>query len=332
MGNVAVIGGGSAGAPAAKLLRKKLGREHRVILIEKEERLVNNAVLPLYAVSRRGKRHLARDSALLGREGIELIPREALKIDPAAKKIFTSREEIGYDLLLIAAGAETDRSQPPGAVEAAIDLQSLDGAEKIRASLPHFQGGEVAIIVASTRIRCPAGPYEYALLLGDWFRRQERSRDVSITVYTPEQAPLIFFGKKTSEAVAGLLLDRNIAVHPGARIKEVDPRGKKIVLENESFPFDLLFHYAAAAPPQLIKESSLGNENGWLKVDQRSMALPNDDSVFAVGDVTEILTPSGELLPKLGAVAHLQSLAVAANLARLMKGEKTGGTYSGFAG
>lgn len=332
MGTVVIVGGGSAGALAARSLRKSLDPEHRVLLIEKEEILVNTAVLPLYAVGKKKRRHLSRNRSLLNRHGVELIAGQVLKIDPAGKKIYTDREEISYDLLLIAAGAELDRTHPPGMGGAGIDLQSFAGAEKIRAALPHFQGTEIAIVVVSTNVKYPGGPYEYALLLEDWFYRRERSRDISITVYTPEKAPLILFGGKTSEVTAGLLLKRNIRVHPDAHVRLVDPGRKMIFLDNDSFPFDLLLYYAAAAPPPFIRESGLAGEQGWVKVDRHTMALTEEDSIFAVGDVTEVRAPSGEPVPKMGAVAHLQSFVAAANIARLMKGEKPRSAYSGFAG
>lgn len=332
MGTVVVIGGGAAGASAAHSLRKSLGKEHRVILVEKEETLVNSPALPLYAVGWRKKENFIRDRALLCRNGLELIAGRIMKIDPALKVVHTENVDIRYDLLLIAAGAGFNRSQPPGMFEGGIESQSLDGADKIRTVLPHFESGEIAIVVTSTGIKCPAAPYEYALLLEDWFRRRERSRDISITLYTPEQAPLALFGQRISEKASGLLLDRKIRVHPGARIKRIDPGGNKIFLDHDSFTFDLLLYHAAPAPPDFIRESGLAGKSGWLDVDRQTMAFTSDDSIFAVGDVTEIQTPSGELLPKLGAVAHLQSIVAAANIAGLMKGQKMGRTYSGFAG
>ena len=245
-------------------------------------------------------------------------------------KSIPSTEETGYDLLLIAAGAVLDRTAPPGMAESGIDMQTPGGAEEICRALLRFKGGEIAIVVASTRIKCPAGPYEYALLIEDWFRRRERSRETGITIYTPERAPLILYGKRTSDTAAGLLLNRNIRVHPEARIRRVDPDAKKIILDRDSFPFDLLLYYAGVAPPTFVRQSGLDGDDGWVRADRHSMALPQEDSVFAVGDVTEVLTPSGPPLPKMGAVAHLQSVVAAANMACLMKGEKPGSAYSGF--
>ncbi len=332
MGTVVIIGGGSAGAPAARTLKKKLGPEHRVILVEKEEKLVNRAALPLYAVGKRNEGQFSRSRSLLNRRGVELIAGEVLKIDGSKKKIYTGREEMGYDLLLIAAGAEPDGAETPGMKEAGLDLQTFAGVKKLRDALPRFQGAEIAIVAASTRIKCPAGPYEYALLLEDWFYRRERKRDLSMTLYTPEQTPLSMFGKRVSDAAAGLLLKRNIRFHPLARAGRIDAGSKTIHLGDNSFPFDLLLYYAQTAPPPFIRESGLAGDAGWLKVNPRTMALPGEDSIFAVGDVTEIRTPSGELLPKMGVVAHLQSFVAAANMAALIKGEKPGGAYSGFAG
>ncbi len=332
MGTVVIIGGGSAGAPAARSLKKRLGAGHRVILVEKDERLVNRAALPFYAVGKRNEGQFTRSRSLLNRHGVELIAGEVVKIDRVKKKVRTAGEEMGYDLLLIAAGAEPEGIDLPEMEEQALDMQTFAGARKLRHVLPRFRGTEIAIVAASTRIKCPGSPYEYALLLEDWFCRRERRRDVSITLYTPEPAPLSMFGKKTSDAAAGLLLKRNIRFHPGYREGGIDVGSRTISAGNNRFPFDLLLYYAPTAPPPFIRESGLAGEAGWLQVDRHTMALPEDDSIFAAGDITEIRTPSGELLPKLGAVAHLQSFTAAANMAALMKGEQPDSAYSGFAG
>ncbi len=332
MGTVVIVGGGSAGAPAARTLKRRLGAGHRVILVEKEERLLNRAALPLYAVGKRDEGQFTRSRSLLNRHGVELIAGKVVKIDRGKKKVCTAGEEMEYDLLLIAAGAEPEGMDPPEIEGAGMDMQTFAGARKLRDVLPRFQGTEIAIVAASTRIKCPSSPYEYALLLEDWFYRRERRRDVSITLYTPERAPLDMFGKRASDAVAELLLKRNIRFHPGYREGGIDAGSRTITAGNNSFPFDLLLYYAPTAPPPFIRESGLAGGGGWLEVDHRTMALPADDSIFAAGDITEIRTPSGELVPKLGAVAHLQSLAAAANMAALMKGEQPGSAYSGFAG
>lgn len=332
MGTVVIVGGGSAGAPAARWLRKKIEPRHRVILVERRGVLLNRAALPLYAVGRRESGHFTRSRSLLERHGVELIAGPVTGIDPGRKVVRLGGEEGGYDLLLVAAGAELDRDRPPGMAQAGLDLQNLAAVKELRTRLPRLRDAEIAIVVASTAVRCPGGPYEYALLLEDWFSRQERRREIGITVYTPERAPLAVFGSRTSAAAADLLLERNIRLHPAVRIERIDPDGKMILTDRGGFPFDLLLYYAAAAPPAFIGESGLAGESGWMEVDRRTMALPGDDSIFAVGDVTAVRTPSGGLLPRLGAVAHLQSLVAAANMARLLKGERGNSAYSGFAG
>lgn len=327
-----IIGGGAAGVPAARWLGKKLPPGQKVILIEKEETVLNRAVLPLYAVGKRKKEHLLRSRSRLDGHGVELRAGRVHRIDTGAKIVYAGEDEIGYDLLLIAAGAGTDRSHPPGAAAAALDLQSLEGAEQLRTQLPHFEGADIAIVIPSTAIKCPAAPYEYAFLLESWFRRRGRSRDISITIYTPEKAALPLFGKRVSAAVAELLLQREIRLHPAASISEIDGAAKTIILGKDRFSFDLLLLYAPVLAPPFIAASGLGDEEGWVRVDPVTLALSGDDSIFAAGDTTRIYTPSGEPLPKLGAIAHLQSLVAAGNILRLIEGQRPGGGYSGFAG
>lgn len=68
MGTVAIIGGGKAGSLAAGMTRRLLGREHKVLLIEKQTLIYNRSQYPLLAAGFRysGKRQITRNTSYNG--------------------------------------------------------------------------------------------------------------------------------------------------------------------------------------------------------------------------------------------------------------------------
>lgn len=329
MGTVVIIGGGTAGAAAAGPMRRLLGREHQLILFEKEPIVYNRAAFPLLAVGRRNRDSLSRSIARLNNRGIHVIIDPVTRINPDPKTICTENREIRYDLAIIAAGAVLSNEGPPGLAEAGLNIHTLEGIAGIHARIQNFQGEEIAVITAAS-VKDPASPYECAFLLEDWFKRRGRGKDISISIFTPEPAPLTLYGQKVSDALMQLLLQRNIRVHSDSPVARVDPEKKTIQLSHRTFPFDLLLYAPRAEAPPLIRESGLADPEGWLAVDPRFLTA-KPEGIIGIGDVTRIISATGEELPKIACIARRQALVAAAGAVRMFKGEKINQTYKGQA-
>lgn len=330
MGTVVIVGGGTAGAAAAGLLRRLLGREHQCILLEKNPIVYNRAALTLLAVGRRNQGSMARSIARLNHRGIHVIIDEVIKIHPGTKTIYTENREVRYDLAIVAAGAALNNEGPPGLAAAGLNIHTLEGAAGICSRIQNFQGEEIAIITAGAPIKDPAAPYECAFLLEDWFKRRGRGKDVSISIFTNESAPLRQYGQKASDALMLLLLQRNIRVHLDSPVEQVDPDKQTFSLRHRTFPYDLLLYCPGVKAPPLIRESGLADAEGWLEVDPRFLAA-KPEGIIGIGDVTRVLLPDGEELPKITGIARRQAQVAAYNTAKMFKGEKLGLPYNGQA-
>ena len=90
MAQIVVLGGGFGGVVAATELRKKLGREHKVILIDKNrEHLFTPSLLWLILDERKPDK-IQKDLSVLDKKGIEYINADVLKIDTTTKTVITS--------------------------------------------------------------------------------------------------------------------------------------------------------------------------------------------------------------------------------------------------
>jgi len=94
----------------------------------------------------------------------------------------------------------------------------------------------------------------------------------------------------------------------------VDPVERKIYsLEGEAFYYDLLI----AVPPHhgadVIINSGIGDQEGYVPTDKGTMKVQGQERVYAIGDATNIP------VSKSGVVAHLQSVVVAHNIVAEMQ-------------
>ena len=316
---VAILGGGVGGLVAANRLRKLLSREHRIVLID---RSVWHSLALAYAAVMLGQKVAGRisgDLRRLNRKGIEFTAAEITGIDLSGKTISFDGQELAYDYLIVSLGAQYSTGEISG-LGSAYTYYTLEGAERLREEIANFTSGRIAIVVAGLPYKCPTAPYEGALLLDHYFRRQRLRADVEIRVFTPEPAPLPMVGHPISEAVTELLAGREIRFSPNARLRAVDPQGRKLLFaDGVDAPYDLLIAVPVHEVPSVVREAGLAEEGGWVKVDRETMATPFE-GVYAIGDVTQILLANGLPLPKAAVFAHGEAEVVARNIAAEIKG------------
>lgn len=312
MANIVVLGGGFGGVVAATELRKRLGKEHRIILIDRSrEHLFSPSLLWLILDERRPE-NIQRNLGVLNKKGIEYMNAEVKKIDTAGRKIITSSGETGYDYLVIALGAELAKDAFPGQKEG-INFYCLKGAEVLRDELKKFNGGKVAVVIAAMPFKCPAAPYEAALLIDAYLTKKGIRGKSEIAVYTPETLPMPTAGPEMGNAVKGMIEGRGISFNPQRKLVAIE--NKELTFDNgEKVKADLIPLVSPHISPSVVRESGLAGETGWIPVDGKSMKT-KVEGVYAIGDVAAIKLPSGMMLPKAGVFAHGQAEVVAHNIA-----------------
>src|SRR5262249_47354484 len=136
----------------------------------------------------------------------------------------------GYDALLLAPGAKL---RPAFKHAVTLDDRRLD--EELHGLIQDVDGGYVhkLAFLAPSPMPWPLPLYEIALMTAR--RAYDMNVEVSITLATPEAAPLALFGSQASEAVERLLLDNAIhtltsahADTPEAGVVEVHPGSRRL--------------------------------------------------------------------------------------------------------
>jgi len=323
---IVVLGGGVGGLVASNELRKRLGREHRIVLVDKERHHVFSPSFTWLMLGWRDPSRISRELGLLKNKGIDYVNAEVLEIEPENRLVKTTAGDFDGDFLIVALGAELNPRAIPGLSEAAHTPYSLEGAAALRDAIHGFGGGKVAVVISALPFKCPAAPYEAALLLEYAFRKKGIRRDVDLQFFTPESLPMPVAGAAVGAAVKQFLDERGIGFHPLHKLSAVDPRGKKIAFENGRVAeFDLLVAVPPHRSPEVVRKSGLANEAGWIPVGGRTMKTKYGN-VYALGDVASIPLPGRYRsdtplsLPKAGVFAHFQASAVAANIASEING------------
>jgi sulfide:quinone oxidoreductase len=326
---VLILGGGIGGLVAAKRLRRALPRPHRVVLVEREASFVFAPSLTWLMTGDRTMRSISRPLERLVPGGIELIRGEIERIDPERRRVTVSGTAHDGDHLVIALGAELAPEQVPGLAGAGCNVYTAAGAGQLRDALARFEGGRIVVLTATPAYKCPAAPYESALLLESHLRRRGLRGRTEIALYAAEAAPMATAGPEVAKGVRQMIESKGIAYHPEHQVVAADGAARALRFANgATADFDLLAFVPPHRAPRVVRESGLAPEGGWMVTDRRTLRT-SQHRVHAIGDVTSIPLASGRPLPKAGVFAHRQAEVVAHNITREILGRGRLHTFDG---
>jgi sulfide:quinone oxidoreductase len=193
--------------------------------------------------------------------------------------------EIEYDTLLVACGAV-----PTPAIPGALTFRGPADIEKIEHLLEEIEGGGVH----SVAFAIPWGAvwslpaYELALLTAAHLQARG-TRNVELTLVTPEEEPLQLFGSPASEAVRELLAKRGVSIRAGAYAAEFT-EGKLRLIPEGSVPAErvVALPRLRGAPIDGLPQTL----HGFIPVDAHCRVHGVED-VFAAGDITSFTVKQG---------------------------------------
>lgn len=329
MAEIVIVGGGVGGLVAAKRLRRSLSDGHQITVIDRASEHLFQPSLLWVADGTRSPDRLSRPLTRLNRRGVSLRVGAVHGLDLSARRVRLGDDEVPYDYLLLSPGAELRPETLPGLAQGGRNLYTLEGAAGLSADLSRFQGGKLVVLVAAMPFKCPAAPYEAAMLLEARLRAHGVRGRCEVAVYTPEPQPMPVAGPALGAAVREMLASRHIDYFPGRKPVAVELGNRTIRFETgDVAKYDLLAYVPPHAAPTFVVDAGLAPAGGWVKVDPSTLATPVE-RVWAVGDVTGIPLPNGKALPKAGVFAEGQADVVARNIAALVRGATPAAAFTG---
>ena len=326
-GRTLILGGGFGGIATGVELRRLLGPEHAVVLLDRKPAFTMGLRKLWEFVGLGTIADGSRRRSLLARHGIEFVEAEISSIDAAGRAAETSAGKLAGDHLVIALGAVSRPDLIPGLVEHGHDVWTFSGATAAAGALAGFDGGRIVVLVAGAPYPCPPAPYECAVHLDEHLRKRglrERT-DLAVTTLQPMLMPNA--GRAGSDWMAEQLAARGITSRLGAKVEYVES-GRAVFADGSDQPFDLLIAVPPHRAPDVVPRSGLAAEHGWIAVDPGTLATSHAGT-YAVGDVTLIPLANGLPFPKAGVMAELQGLCVARTIAAGLSGQGSPPPFDG---
>jgi sulfide:quinone oxidoreductase len=216
--NVLIAGGGVAGLEAALALRDLAGDRVAVTLLSPEDHFVYRPMSTATPFARgHAKTHRLDD--LAPQLGVSVVRDALMHVHVEEREVETcSGRRLPYDALLVAIGAETVTAfTRPATWTPDSDPEVFGGLLR---DIEEGYTKSVAFVVPPGN-SWPLPAYELALMTA-WDARGMGMDDVSITIYTPEDAPLGMFGPKASSALRDDLAAAGVFVETSTIITEQD--------------------------------------------------------------------------------------------------------------
>lgn len=319
LGRVVVIGGGYAGAAAAKYLRLWSKGAIEVIVIEPNRQFVSCPLSNLVLGGGKTIDDLTFDYQLLkSHHGIQWVQDQVTAIDADARKISMMRGELRYDRLIIAPGIDLMYDNLPM-------LQSLEAQQQVphawkagwqtvnlRKQLEAMPDGGVFVMnVPLAPYRCPPGPYERAAQVAYYLKQHKpKSKVIVLDANAEIVSKKGLFTKVFNELYAGIVDYRR-----NSSMMNVDVATKTVSTEFETVKADVL----NVIPPQRAgKPAQMAHLNNvdqrWCEVDFLTYESKLVTNIHVIGDAVSAA------LPKSAHMATNQAKICANAIVQLMAG------------
>lgn len=327
---VLILGGGVGGLVAANRLARRLPRGHRIMLVDREPRPVFQPSLLWLAIGHRTPEAIHRPLTQLAHPRVNVRIGHVEAVNPQARAATVDGQRLEADAVVISLGADLTPEIVPGLAEAGHNLYSAAGATAFRDAFATFGGGRIVVLTATAAYKCPAAPYEAAMLIESALRARGLRDRTQLDLYAAEPGPMGVAGPAVTAAVRSMVESRGIAYHPGHQVTAVDAAEHRISFANgTSTPFDLLLYVPPHRAPEAVRQAGLVAEGGWIPVDRATFET-TVPSVYAVGDVAGVPLAIGKPLPKAGVFAHAGAKVVADNLLAAWTGSGSPRRFDGY--
>lgn len=324
---VVIIGGDAAGMSAAAGLRRRLGPEDEVVVLERGHRTSYSACgIPYWVAGEVDSADdlIARTPEEHRANGIDVrTGTEVTSINPAAQTVTTADgQTISYDRLLIATGAEPIRPNLPGiSGDGIYGVQSLDDGQALIEGLS--EGPRRIVVVGSGYI-------------GLEIAEACVTRGFDTTVIEREETPLSIVESGMGDIIADAMRAGGIHLRAGVGVNgfELDPSGMVVAVKTDQGPVaaDLVvLGLGVNARSALAADAGLpcGPKNA-IVVDEYQR-VEGFSTIWAAGDCAAVRSRvTGELvhLP-LGTHANKQGMVAADSIAADLLGEDPAMAFPG---
>ena len=185
---ILVVGGNFAGSTAALEIKRKLGDQVEVTLIDRNPDFIYIPSLIWVPIGRREVNEITIPrEKVLARKGVNFVQDVAIRVDTETQIVYTGKGQHQYDHLIIATGPKVKFDAVPGLKEHNMYIGTPVGAMKTREKLEEFKNSPGPVVIGATQgAGCMGAAYEFLFNLEKWLRDQKIRKKVDLHWITPE--------------------------------------------------------------------------------------------------------------------------------------------------
>jgi sulfide:quinone oxidoreductase len=322
---VLVLGGRLGGLTVAYALKRLIGKNAVIKVIERNEATYFRPSIPHIALGVREPEDIAVDlNKALTRKGIEFEQANVTRISPKDNRITVEKHgeiaEEKYNYLVIALGALLAKDMVKGS-ENAFSVCEIADVLKLRERLANFKGGDITIgsgifyqgtepkpkmpenYYPKADSACEGPIFEMSLMLHGLFKKKGVLDKTKITIFAPAEflSDLSVANRKIVKTLYGQLgysLVENFVLKEYTQNSVISDGGK-------SLKSDLSIYKPPYAGLPVLKQAAgdFADDGGFVPTDMNMVSIKYDN-VYAVGDANAGVVPKlGFLAVRTGAIA-----------------------------
>ena len=313
---VVVVGGGFAGATAAKYL-KHWSPDLDVTLVEPNAIYKAPILSNLIVNGQVSMDKISFDyNALSQKYGVKVVHDWVEGIDAAANSVaLRSGTQLVYDRLILAPGISFNKVDGLDTNKIPHAWTSGDQVEQLKQQLAAMpKGGTFVMTIPPAPYRCPPGPYERACLVADYLQRNNPTGKVVVLDANAD----ILAEKEAFSNAFDVTYANNLEYHTDVTLESVDSDRKIAITDAGNFQADVLNVIPAQSAGDIITSSGLANDASgrWASVNPLSYESTTIANIHVIGD------SQATNQPKAGHIANAEAKVCADAVIRLLGGNQ----------
>lgn len=312
---VIVVGGGFAGATAAKYLRLWSNNSVDVTLVEPNATYASPILSNLVLNGQRTLNQLKFSYTPLAQKyGISVVRSTVTAINSARRTVkLANGKTLGYERLILAPGISfkavpgLDSTKIPHAWQSGTAIETL---RKQLVAMP--AGSNFVMSIPKAPYRCPPGPYERACVVADYLKRNKPGSRVIVLDGNPDiTVEKDTFNYAFTRTYAGV-----VEYVPNSILQSVDSNRKIAVTSFGDYQAGTLNIIPPHQAGSIVRASGLANSTtgDWANVNPRSYESTAVAGIHIIGD------SQGTGQPKAGHIANAEAKVCADAILRLLSG------------
>lgn len=328
---VVILGGGSGGISTASRLTKAGIKD--ILIIDHADYHAYQPAWPLVGSGAEKKEHSRKKMQSVIPRGADFLHQKVTAIQAVERIIrLDNNEQINYEYLVVALGLQLDFEKIEG-LPATLGKNNVctnylyDYVDYTYASLKKVTTGNVIVTKPSTPIKGGVAPENSLFTFDEFFKNKKKDRP---TLILKSALDSLFPVEKYRREIEKQIENKGISYDLRHELIAVNGPEQTATFKNlatseiYSLPFEMLLVTPPMSAPDVIKQSTLSDEAGWLDVNKYTLQHVRHQNIFGLGDCTNLPTV------KMGAAVRKQAPVLAQNLIAQIKGKPLKEYYNGM--